>query len=169
MNSQDYKVNIMGVHSIVCWQMPDKIKGCTISETYTVAIHSWITTVLKVNTRCTRRHAQSKSHACKTHIHALSKFKAWTKSGKEEFPDISKVLQPSPSAKMAWCSNFTISACLLPSVAQCWLHSAGPLSFTPLCLALYLHFVGTGTGCTPTDPLALLAVVGKNYLSKRNV
>ena len=32
MNSQDYKVNIMGVHSIVCWQMPDKIKGCAISE-----------------------------------------------------------------------------------------------------------------------------------------
>ena len=47
---------------------------------------------------------------------------ARTKDAFEEFADISKVLQPSPSAKMAWYSNFTIaifllqSACLLPSL-----------------------------------------------------
>ena len=40
----------------------------------------------------------------------------------KKFVDISKVLQPLPSAKMAWRSKFTIivfslhSACLLPSL-----------------------------------------------------
>ena len=46
----------------------------------------------------------------------------------EEFTDISEVLQPSPSAKMAWQSNFTIAVFSL--------HSAAPLPqasvFTPL-------------------------------------
>ena len=47
---------------------------------------------------------------------------ARTKDAFEEFADIGKVLQPSPSAKMAWYSNFTIaifllqSVCLLPSL-----------------------------------------------------
>ena len=37
----------------------------------------------------------------------------------EKFADISKVLQPSPSAKMAWYSNFIIAVISLHSSCLC--------------------------------------------------
>ena len=74
----------------------------------------------------------------------------------EEFSDIVKLLQPFPSTKMTWHSDFTFAAILLCSAflflfasdtATCWLLSGGPC--TPLTwasvvlLALCLCFVGT--------------------------
>ena len=40
----------------------------------------------------------------------------------EKFADISKVLEPSPSTKMTWCSNFTFAVFLLHSVLASCLH-----------------------------------------------
>ena len=76
----------------------------------------------------------------------------------EDFADISEVLQPLPSTKMAWRSNFTIVAslslplCLAPLVLQDvhWTLLASQTSlpqacvFAPPCLSLCFHFVGAG-------------------------
>ena len=67
----------------------------------------------------------------------------------EKFADISKMLQPSPSAKMAWSSNFTIALAFAHLVLQgidCSLLASNSTSlrfcyFASLCLALWLCFV----------------------------
>ena len=73
----------------------------------------------------------------------------------EEVADISKVLQPSSCAKTAWHSIFTIaifsvhSACLFVFILlvlqgiDCALLATQTPYFTPLSLALCLHFVVT--------------------------
>ena len=72
------------------------------------------------NTRSnTTKHMHARvSLMCTKHIYRRKskedRAPAWTKLA-FEFSDISKVLQPSPSAKMAWHSNFTIAVFLLHS------------------------------------------------------
>ena len=71
-----------------------------------------------------------------------------SKRAVEKFINVSEVLQPSPSAKMAWRSNFTIVVFSLYSDAKHWLlaldsNSSSFCFFAPLCLAFCLYFVMT--------------------------
>ena len=106
------------------------------------------------------------------------------------FGDIRKALQPSPTTKMAWHSNFTTaaflpySACLfaftpllLQNLDCVLLASQIPilevLLFAPLFLVLGLRFVGNGMCWLHSDDPGVeieiaTAVLGMNCILKRN-